>query len=363
MTIGDSIASGSARVRGPADGRLGLMLGLGLFLGLATPPAAAAEPELRALSATARQDIETPPNEKPYSVRLHFLRSNERRHDLFFSALHGVGGGYIGVGADQNYTLAAVARAEVLWLVDIDGDVIDWHKIYSALIPQAPTPQALLALLGGRRDAEVQAALQARWDSAEAGRLWPLYLRYRGYLLHHLSGERTIQRNSMGVTWLSNPALYEHVYKLMRERRVVARVGDLHGERTMLGIAGAARAAKVAVRTVYLSNVEQWFHYSPQFRRNLQALPHDPKTLVLRTLARGELSFPSEDRWHFSVESLDDFLGKMEAPVNPVTSVRGLMPAMLGAKLPGPRGISWIGDVQAGPPLPRSWTTLPPLRP
>ena len=52
---------------------------------------------------------ESPPNEKPYNVRLHFLKSNERRHDLFFSALRGIGGGYLGVGADQNFTLAAIA--------------------------------------------------------------------------------------------------------------------------------------------------------------------------------------------------------------------------------------------------------------
>lgn len=361
------IAQGIGRARDPrrwlpSSAVLSITFALGLALSL---PArlTAAEPQLRALSPTAQLNIETPPNEKPYQVHLHFLRSNERRHDLFFSSLHAVGGGYLGVGADQNYTLAAVARAEVVWLVDIDGDVVDWHKIYSALIPQAATPAALLTFLSGHRDPEVKEALAARWDSAEAGRLWPIYLRYRGYLMNHLSGERQIVQRGMASTWLSNQALYDHVRKLMLERRVVARVGDLHGERTMLGIAAAAQAAGIAVRTVYISNVEQWFHYSPQFRRNIQALPHDAGSLVLRTLARGELNFPDQDRWHFSVQTLDDFIGRMEAPQNPLQSVRGLMPAMQQAKQPGTRGISWIGPVQASPPLPRSWLLFPPLRP
>jgi hypothetical protein len=325
---------------------------------------AQAEPELRALSAGTGFNIEAPPNEKPYNVHLHFLRSNERRHDVFFSALRDIGGGYLGVGADQNYTLAAVARSTVVWLVDIDGDVVDWHKIYAALIPQAPTPQALLSMLGGRRDAEVQAALVGRWDSAEASRLWPLYLRYRLYLLHYLAGEATFKRHGMPVTWLSDPALYEYVRKLMIERRVVVRVGDLHGERTLLGIADAARSSGVVVRTVYLSNVEQWFHYSVQFRRNLEALPRDAETVVLRTLARGELNFPEEDRWHFSVQTLDDFVARMEAPVKPVISVRGLMTAMQQGTLPGIHGISWIGPVKARlqPTVLPPWQILPPLR-
>ena len=322
------------------------------------------EPELRALSPMAHKDIEAPPNEKAYDVRHHFLLSNERRHDLFFSALRGIGGGYLGVGSDQNYTLAAIARAEVLWLVDIDGEVIDWHKIYAALIPQAATPDALLSLLGGRHDAEVKAALAERWDAAEATRLFPHYERYRGYLANHLRGERKIVRNGAPVTWMSDATLYTYVRKLMIERRVVARIGDLHGERTLLGVAAAARAAHITLRTVYLSNVEQWFRYSPQFRRNLEALPRDGKTQVLRTLARGELSFPEQDRWHFSVQPLDDFIARMEAPTKPIVSVSGLMPFMRSGTLPGQPGISWIGPVQKGvDPPPRSPSlNLPPLR-
>jgi len=324
---------------------------------------AQAEPALRFLPEATQRAIEMPPDEKAYDVRHHFLLSNERRHDLFFSSLRGVGGGYLGVGADQNYTLAAVARAELVWLVDIDGEVVDWHKIYAALIPQAPTPAALLALLDGRHDAEAQAALRARWDSAEATRLWPHYLQYRGYLLRHLVNERQVRRNGVPVTWMSSLELYEHVRKLMSERRIIARIGDLHGERTLLGIAAAARAANITLHAIYLSNVEQWFRYSLQFRRNLESLPRDAGTLVLRTLARGELSFPEEDRWHFSTQTLDDFVERMEAQTDPVTSVRGLMPLMQQARQPGVRGISWIGPVRRMPPPPVPWKFLPPLRP
>lgn len=321
-----------------------------------------AEGALALLSPVARAHLEAPPNEKPYNVRLHFLKSNERRHDLFFSALRGIGGGYLGVGADQNYTLAAVARADVMWLVDIDGDVIDWHRIYAALIPIAPTAADLSTLLTGRRDADVQAALRSRWDAAEATRLWPVYLRYRGYLLNHFAVEREYKWRSAPATWLSDPTLYQHIHRLMSERRVVSRVGDLHGERTVIAIGASAQAAGIKLHTIYLSNVEQWFHYSAQFQRNMAALPHDAATVVLRTLARGELVLPEQDRWHFSVQTLDDFLARMQAPVAPLTSVHGLMPAMLRATSPGVRGVSWIGPVLPTQPSRPEWSVLPPLR-
>src|SRR5689334_7257886 len=94
-----------ARPRGPAWRAL---LGLALCTLLLAPGRAAAQASLAPLGESDSQLLQALPEEKPYNVRIHFLRSNERRHDVFFPALRHLGGGYIGVGADQNYTLAAV---------------------------------------------------------------------------------------------------------------------------------------------------------------------------------------------------------------------------------------------------------------
>jgi hypothetical protein len=59
---------------------------------------------------------------------------------------------------------------------------------------------------------------------------------------------------------MSDPVLYGRIRALMISRRVIARVGDLHGERTLLGLGQSARTLNVTMRTIYLSNVEQWFH-------------------------------------------------------------------------------------------------------
>jgi hypothetical protein len=319
-------------------------------------------PALAPLGDSEAATLAELPEEKPYDVRLHFLRSNERRHDVFFSALRNLGGGYIGVGADQNYTLAAVAHAELLWLIDIDGDVVQWHRIYAALIPLAATPGDLIALLARGSDAQIKAALAERWPADEAKRLWPTFRRYRGLLAAHLRAEQQVRLRGRPVTWVADPALYAYIRGLMQARRVIARVGDLHGETTILAIGAAARRLGFVVRTVYLSNVEQWFRYSPQFRRNLASLPRDGKTIVLRTLARGELPAPEQDRWHFSVQTLDDFLFRMEEAKPPAREVLNLMPEMARSRQPGLHGLSWLGSVQAMPRPAAEWALLPPLR-
>ncbi len=246
---------GLGRHRG--KGRLAA-LGVLLALLLLADRRAEAQASLPPLGQEVVQGFESLPEEKPYNVRIHFLRSNERRHDVLFSALRHLGGGYVGVGADQNYTLAAVAGAELLWLIDIDGDVVQWHRIYAALIPQAETPADLIALLAAGKDAQIKAALAARWPEAEAKRLWPTFLRYRGLLASHLRGEREVRQHGRPVTWVADPELYKHVRALMQARRVFARVGDLHGETTLIAIGAAARRTGHQVRTLYLSNVEQW---------------------------------------------------------------------------------------------------------
>lgn len=311
------------------------------------------------LNEAQRQALEQIAEERSYPVRRHFLRSNERRHDLFFPALARLGGGYLGVGSDQNYTLAAMAQADFIFLVDIDAEVIRWHKIYAALVPISETPTDLLRLLAPRATQAVKQALSQRWPE-QAAELFLSYRNFRHLIYRHLRAEQLVEQNGRAVTWMSSPQLYAHIRDLMRTQRVIARIGDLHGERTLLSIGDSARAVGCHLRVIYLSNVEQWFRYSPQFRRNLVKLPHDGRTVVLRTLARGDVPAPPQDRWHFSIQTLDEFIARIDSPFRRLRRVQDLVPDMAQSKRPGIRGLSWLGNLP--PPVPRPWRDLPPLR-
>jgi hypothetical protein len=111
----------------------------------------------------------------------------------------------------------------------------------------------------------------------------------------------------------------------------------------------------------YISNVEQWFRYKPQLARNLAWLPHDQRSLILRTLARRELRWPTGDRWHFSAQAIDDFVRRLGGP-SPLVRVHDLMNDMKRADWAGAiPGMSVIGHPRPRPrQVPGRWT--PPVR-
>lgn len=67
----------------------------------------------------------------------HFTVRNEYRHALWFPFMHELGGVHVGVASDQNSTLLAAARSEFAFLVGIDRQVVDLHRIYATLIAAA----------------------------------------------------------------------------------------------------------------------------------------------------------------------------------------------------------------------------------
>lgn len=312
-------------------------------------PAAAVPAAGGAIGSAAPPDeafdaaVKAPGDERPHSVKRHYMWSNERRHDLFFGDLAGLGGGYLGVGADQNYTMAAAAAAKVLWLIDLDPAVVRVHKLYAALICEAETPDALVAQFERSALPAVKATLERRTPT-EAASLIELYLTYREDLHDHLRKQR-----ERSHTWLGDAAKYATIRGLAQHGRIVPRLGDLNGPRTMQQIAQAARAAAVPVRIIYLSNAESWFSYGRPFRDNLQALPVDERSVVLRTVKSDVLRYPTGDIWHYSTQRAQDFTTHLAG-----TGYHSIEAAMLDAVEGSERGASRIGFMDASAQAPKS---------
>jgi hypothetical protein len=295
----------------------------------------------KAAAATAL--FRAPTDEPPHHVRRHYLWSNERRHDLFFADIKDLGGGYIGVGGDQNYTLAAAASAEVMWLIDLDAAVVHMHRLYAALVAGAPTSKDFLAYFDKHSTGAVHAAVAARYSDADEQReVLEIYHAYRDLLRDHLRGAAHLHR---GRTWLSDPVKYQRIRELALHGRLLARLGDLTGPRTMLEIAEAAKRGGVVVRTIYLSNAESWFHYGPEFRRNITALPFDDKSVILRTVKSSVLGYPAGDFWHYTIQRSQHFADNLSRP-----AYRSIDVAMTDAVL-GPSHSS--GTSHIGYPLER----------
>lgn len=295
-------------------------------------------PPAGGLAALDSRQLRAPHDEPAHTVRRHYLWSNERRHDLFFPLLHGLGGAYMGVGGDQNYTLAAAAAADVLWLVDLDQAVVHLHRLYAALLPVALTPQELVALFDKRHRSEVHAAVASAYPEGEEQRaVLQIYHAYRDLLHSHLQSELHRSHSPRG-TWLSDAQKYQHMHRLARAGRIISRLGDLTGPSTLHEIAETARKAGVPVHAIYLSNAESWFSYGPAFRSNVSALPFDDRSVILRTIKSAVLPYPAGDIWHYTIQRAQHFADGLSQP-----AYRSIDVAMVDAVPHKTPGVSLIG--------------------
>src|SRR5262249_6291026 len=97
------------------------------------------------LPVSTHDKLASLPQEQPPPTPRFYFRSNEWRQDLLRPHLEGLGGVLIGVGSDQNYTMAAMAKSSVLVLIDFDVRVPLVHRLYSVLVPLSATPEELVS--------------------------------------------------------------------------------------------------------------------------------------------------------------------------------------------------------------------------
>ncbi|MBL9006620.1 MAG: hypothetical protein JNJ46_20360 [Myxococcales bacterium] len=279
------------------------------------PPALSASPAPPPLTPEQQAIVQATQGEKlPEPKWARYVLSNEWRHDVMFSKLANLGGVWIGVATDQNYTMAAAARSELLVLMDYDLEVVNVHRMYHALIKQAATAEDFRAFFRQQNSAKAIEALSASGSSKEDNaKLVQIYNRYRDRMatyLYHVANTRVGQRHP---TWLGDPAAYAYIRGLVQGGRVLARQGDLNGTTTIRSIGDTARKLNLKVRGFYTSNAEGFFQYSQNFRDSLKSLPIDEKSVMVRTYKRG-MTIAVGCTWHYNLHQISDFLSRLDAP-------------------------------------------------
>ena len=266
----------------------------------------AASPQIPEALLTALREITNEPVGVPDEF---YYRSNELRHDVLTSHLQDIGGVTMGVGSDQLYTLAAMAGSSLIIGVDYDPRIRIVHAIYNALVPGAPTPDALIERFSPEaRDASlalIEQSLAA--DSATARHATRIFTS-RGDEMHEYLQrvQRRVYEGRPG-SWLGSQAFYEHIHRLFSEQRVLAFAADLTGSPAIQQIGRALQAADLTVGILYMSNAEQFFPITAgEFRNNIRALPFADTSLVVRTVRHARLETPPSGRWHYMLHAADD---------------------------------------------------------
>lgn len=112
-------------------------------------------------------------------------------------------------------------------------------------------------------------------------------------------------------TFLTDQGMFDYIKELYRRERIRPMVTNLLDNRGMTGVAQAANDLGVTVRVLYVSNAEQyWRGYNRHFRRNVQALPVDEKSLLLRTL----LIWDVNGDYRYNVQPLTNYQAWLAQP-------------------------------------------------
>ncbi|MCH9687902.1 MAG: hypothetical protein K0V04_41110 [Deltaproteobacteria bacterium] len=280
---------------------------------VAPDPLEAVVAKLRVLEADPAPERTT--NDK------HYIVSNERRLDLYRPEIDDRGGIILGVGSDQNYLMAAWAKAELLVVVDFDQQVVDLHTVHGALMAASATVEDFRRMWteGGLDDAH--AAVRAAVDGRRRGvELVALYDEARPVVEKRL---RKLARRyeELGVhSYLDTPEHYRYIADLHARGRVVAVRGDFTLDGVLRDVAEVLDEHEQSLSVLYLSNIEQYFTYKRPFKDNMLALPLAADAMVLRTLPGKPAGF------QYILQRGEDFQAWMKAPrVWSVYAIRGLI--------------------------------------
>lgn len=255
-------------------------------------------------------------------AEITYLKTNERRHDVWFPYIEGKGGAYLGVGSDQNFTLIGVAKSELVFFTDIDPRVPRLHALYEALVEAAETPEAHLQLWAPKNEESTQALLEEAFadrDEEERRVLLREFRADRETVWRHLNHVAERTEDGANTSWLSNPEYYAHLRKLYQSDRIRYEAGDLTGKTTMKLAGDIFRELDIPLGVLYLSNAEEYFTYIQSYRDNIANLPADDGSMVLRTIYNKERNKDYEMAdalWNYQVQYLEDFQARLEEKEN-----------------------------------------------
>ncbi len=246
-----------------------------------------------------------------------YLTGNEHHLEAFAERLGSAhGGGYLGVGADQSYSMIAWADPELAWLIDYDADVVAIHRVHLCFLRAAQGPDEFFELWsreGKQRARELlrDDAHASLGDAGERERLIELQ-QSNLRIIHNRLEELRLSPALTGIpNYLTDEALFQRVRALALADRIRPLVVDLRGEVGMLGIAEAARALDVPLRVIYLSNAEEyWDDYGDAYRRNIAALPWRQDAVVLRTL----LTWSRNQDYAYNLQGMGNYLAWLDRP-------------------------------------------------
>jgi hypothetical protein len=277
-------------------------------------PASATAPSAPSLAPLAEGDLAAFQSVRPDAMPeeiirdTHYFVSNELSPQHFRAPLQGLGGVGLGVGAEQNYLYAGWGRPELLVLVDFDQQIVDLHALYRVAFLEAATPEEFCALWTKPNRRRFAHLVESAYGDDPRWRAVLRVFRQARSSVEWRLGKLALHFAEAGVPSFATDADdYAYVRKLFQTDRVVRFRGDLTGRRTLADLGLRLKQQGRVVRWAYFSNAEQYFAYTPSFRRNIMQLPIDERSVLLRTR-------PHRQDYAYVVQPFGNFTAWLRVP-------------------------------------------------
>ena len=257
----------------------------------------------------------------------HYLTCDELHVAKFYPNLKGIKGAYIGVGSDQAYTFMGWMDAELAWLTDYDPWIKQEHRIYALFFEKAETPEAFVSQWRSRNRAASRAMIAEHFATDPEKALILQVFDSASYKVDvRMSRLIAMAKNYKIPTFVSDAAMYAHVRSMVLGGRVRPMVSNLLDTDGLTGVGNASRAVNVPIRVVYMSNAEDYWPYSEQFRANMAGLNFDENSWILRTAAskrtNGDYRYNMQDAQNFQAWLKEPYV-KRRGDVWPAPYVNG----------------------------------------
>lgn len=274
-----------------------------------------------------------------------YLMTNEPRAHLWSPYIDNLGGAYVGIGSDQNYSHIAAARSRWAWVVDYDPRVYKNHVRLAAFIKSAPDRKAFVALFEGKNERKALDILNTEYaDRSDLKVLRRGHIATRAELQPYFAAQLKGSKVAPDFGWLATDENYAFIKLLVEQGRMRPVKGDLLASGAIRSIGVAASKLKTPVRIYYTSNApSSWGgKVTTEYRDNVLGLPIDEMSLVLQTNSRG--GFRQTGKWHHSVSWARAHHDRLRLPGY------DSIPKLLEGSIPGHHGDVTLFGLPAGAP-------------
>lgn len=235
--------------------------------------------------------------EEPKSAFSAYLSvSNEREHYFFENVIqkNSHHGGYLGVGAEQNYTMMAMADASEAWLYDGNPRVLQGHMLYRAAFLESKNPEDFIQFFSPENLNQSKAIIRHYYpENAALVKIFevssspPVALqgwRPLSQILREISAFKT---NGKNRTFLGDAQFFSRVKDLYRKDKIHLSLGNHSSVPVFEHVAFVLKEHQLSLDVFYSSNSfwSRWTDYaSPSLCKNLLSLSDSsPNGIFLST--------------------------------------------------------------------------------